>query len=266
MLRALTLCAVAIVPMLGSGDDADRGGVAAPRMVTLQPQLFVYRLAGEFSRDGEPMAPPARWLRLPHAFAIMARQVTAADYRRCVVDRGCATEPLSAGGGDRPVVQVSWHDATAYAAWLSRRLGTAYRLPTDEEWAFAAGSRFRGEPVPGGNDPGQIALKRHDLEAAHDGIVDPTPRTVGSFGTNENGIADMAGNVWEWTNTCLVHQVVGSDETRAAIVNCGVRVVEGRHRTYMVDFVRDPRAGGCSVGKPPSNLGFRLVRESSTWK
>jgi len=43
--------------------------------------------------------------------------------------------------------------------------------------------------------------------------------------------------------------------------NCGVRVVEGRHRTYVTDFIRDARGGGCAFGAPPSNLGFRLVRE-----
>jgi hypothetical protein len=41
--------------------------------------------------------------------------------------------------------------------------------------------------------------------------------------------------------------------------NGGVRVVEGQHRTYVADFIRDARAGGCAVGTPPANLGFRLV-------
>jgi hypothetical protein len=45
--------------------------------------------------------------------------------------------------------------------------------------------------------------------------------------------------------------------------NCGVRVVEGEHRGYVTDFVRDARGGGCAAGKPPSNLGFRLVREDN---
>jgi hypothetical protein len=40
-----------------------------------------------------------------------------------------------------------------------------------------------------------------------------------------------------------------------------VRVVEGRHRTYISDFIRDARAGGCAIGTPPTSLGFRLVRE-----
>jgi hypothetical protein len=43
--------------------------------------------------------------------------------------------------------------------------------------------------------------------------------------------------------------------------NCGVRVIEGRHRSYMTEFIRDPKSGGCAVGTPPDNLGFRLVRE-----
>jgi hypothetical protein len=41
-----------------------------------------------------------------------------------------------------------------------------------------------------------------------------------------------------------------------------VRIAEGQHRSYVTDFVRDARAGGCAAGLPPSNLGFRLVREA----
>src|SRR5262249_15530112 len=57
------------------------------------------------------------------------------------------------------------------------------------------------------------------------------------------------------------HVLDASGEVATTTVNCGIRVVEGRHRTYMPDFIRDARAGGCSVGTPPRNLGFRLVRD-----
>ena len=50
-----------------------------------------------------------------------------------------------------------------------------------------------------------------------------------------------------------------------ATVNCGVRVAEGAHRAYVTDFIRDARAGGCTAGRPPSHLGFRLVREEPSW-
>jgi len=45
--------------------------------------------------------------------------------------------------------------------------------------------------------------------------------------------------------------------------HCGVRVVQGAHRAYMTDFIRDPKTGGCAAGVPPANLGFRLVVEPS---
>ncbi|TKB99534.1 MAG: formylglycine-generating enzyme family protein, partial [Mesorhizobium sp.] len=77
------------------------------------------------------------------------------------------------------------------------------------------------------------------------------------------GVADIAGNVWEWTSTCYSHAIIAIDGKRieSSIDNCGVHVVEGFHRTYMSDFIRDGKSGGCAVGTPPDNLGFRLVRD-----
>jgi formylglycine-generating enzyme required for sulfatase activity len=177
------------------------------------------------------------------------------------------------------VVKVSWRDAEAYATWLSRSTGLAFRLPTDREWAYAAGSRFSIEagPSPDGADPGRRALALYDQDAGRTadrtGRRDPgpfdgsvvsgfgkTPQPIGTFGANEHGLLDVAGNVWEWTDTCFVRTSLDAQGTvEANVVNCGIRLVEGRHRAYMPDFIRDARAGGCSVGTPPSAIGFRLV-------
>ena len=74
----------------------------------------------------------------------------------------------------------------------------------------------------------------------------------------------MAGNVWEWTDTCFVRTTLDALGTvEATVVNCGVRLVEGRHHAYMPDFIRDARAGGCAVGTPPSAIGFRLVLDAA---
>jgi len=73
-------------------------------------------------------------VRPQRAVAIMTYQVTAADYRRCVLDRECPAAAGAGDGDDRPAVEVSWRDAEAYARWPSHRLGARYRLPTDEEW------------------------------------------------------------------------------------------------------------------------------------
>ena len=43
--------------------------------------------------------------------------------------------------------------------------------------------------------------------------------------------------------------------------SCGIYIASGRHRAPLSSFIREPKSGGCSVGTPPDNLGFRLVRE-----
>jgi formylglycine-generating enzyme required for sulfatase activity len=258
------LAAVLAVALAAPGPDMMAGAaIPTPAVVVLQPRPFYYRLAGEFTRDGKPVTAPLRMAQLDRTLTIMAYQVTAADYRRCVLDGACPPTSPVADTSDRPAVKLNWHDASAYAGWLSRRLGATYRLPTDEEWAYAAGSRYRDDAYADtASEPAAQWLRQYELEADRDDALDSALRAIGSFGANENGVFDFAGNVWEWTNTCFVHQTLNGPGVATSTANCGVRVVEGRHRTYMTDFIRDPRTGGCAVGKPPSNLGFRLVRES----
>lgn len=115
------------------------------------------------------------------------------------------------------------------------------------------------------SDPSKRWIARYERESER-GPSDDTPRPFGGFGINENGLLDVGGNVWEWTSTCFVRSVLddaGNIVSRNS--NCGVRIAEGRHRAYVTDFIRDARAGGCAVGIPPSNLGFRLVRERDSW-
>jgi formylglycine-generating enzyme required for sulfatase activity len=239
------------------------GKMVGPEMITLPAGEVTYRPAGDFSRAGKPMNAPPNTVRFAHALQIMKRQVTQAEYWTCVEDGGCPSViSLSPISVDEPMVSVSWRDAEAYAGWLSRRTGKSYRLPTDAEWAFASGCRFHDEGWPDvdGGDPARRWLARYESESAQEPI-DKTPRSIGSFGANENGLLDIAGNVWEWTNTCFARVEVGDvGEQVVTTINCGVRVVEGRHRTYVTDFIRDARSGGCSVGTPPANLGFRLVK------
>lgn len=239
----------------------------AAATVTIAPRDFSYRMAGDFTRAGAVADAPLTQHRLGKSITIMKSQVTAAAYDECVQARAC--RPLTQVQPPRPdvpVVGVSWEDATAYARWLSAKTGEVWRLPTSAEWSFAAGSRARTETIAAeGRDFSERWIAKYEQESERERTADRTPRPIGSFGANENGLFDLAGNVWEWTDTCFTRQAIDAQNKPVgpATVNCGVRLVEGQHRTYVTNFIRDARGGGCSVGAPPTNLGFRLVREDT---
>ena len=235
----------------------------------IPPGELDYYPAGEFLRNGYPAVPPKETVRFDAELIVATRQVSQAEYARCVDDGAC--KPLDRAHRDNaapdlPVVGVSWRDATAYAEWISKKTGEIYRLPTYLEWVHAAGSAYKEDVILDEfdiNNPAQRWLAEYALETQRKTSVDGTLRPFGEFGVNDTGILDMAGNVWEWTDTCHVRQHLESDGGEALKnENCGVRVVAGAHRSYIPDFIRDAKSGACSVGVPPSNLGFRLVRDT----
>jgi formylglycine-generating enzyme required for sulfatase activity len=263
---ALVVAGAAVLGLAGAALRGDRA--AAPAVVALPAGAFAYRLAGDFERDGLPTKGPLVGVAIDEPFDIMANEVSQRDYARCVADAAC---PKLSGAAQTaanlPVVGVSWRDAAAYAAWLSRRAGEDWRLPTDVEWAYAAGERFRDDPIveSASDDYAKRWLERFDQESARADLP-KAPQPFGRFGANSKGVVDLASNVWEWTDACYERRSfdAAGAPTGAVTRNCGVRVIEGGHRMYMSDFIRDGLTGGCSVGQPPTNLGIRLVRHRET--
>ena len=258
---------IELVPVVLEISAQDAGLRERQAIVEVPSGSASYRVNGEFTSASRQASAPLVQVSMSKPLAIMKHQVSSSDYQLCVDDGGCrALDRSVVVAHDRPAVQTSWYDAIAYAAWLSRKTGETYRLPTDEEWAFAAGSKFNDDGIViDQNDPskGWIAVYVREADRAPS---DPGTRSFGSFGTNENGLQDIGGNVWEWTTSCFVRTVL--DDFGKAVSNnsnCGVRIVEGQHRAYLTDFIRDAKAGGCAVGLPPENLGFRLVVDRQTW-
>lgn len=258
---------VAIAGQVGLPLRLTQGDIVTPELVQLPQRSFSYRPAGQYQLNGIPMDAPLLTVGGHPGIEIMKFQVTAADYARCVADGACEkAEPRRRGGGNVPVTGVNFRDAQAYAEWLSDRTGALWRLPTDKEWAFAAGSRLADDALAlddDGSNPAERWLANYEREAARGSDAATVPQAPGSFGVNELGVADLGGNVWEWTATCdsrVTLDAAGAVLSR--VEACGVRILQGAHRTPMSSFVRDGRTGGCSVGAPPDNLGFRLVRET----
>jgi serine/threonine-protein kinase len=92
-----------------------------------------------------------------------------------------------------PVVNVSFDDANAFAAWRSKRDQVTYRLPTEEEWEYAARNGAQSDLYPWGSDWRKNAAV----------LKETTPAPVGSRpeGKNKWGVVDLIGNVWEWTSS-----------------------------------------------------------------
>lgn len=95
---------------------------------------------------------------------------------------------VDSGFENHPVTYVSWYGATAFCNYYG------YRLPTELEWQAVAD--FNGSYTYGCGTTITNAMANCYDSAHLDGTT-----TVGAFGAYGYGVCDMAGNVWEWTNT-----------------------------------------------------------------
>ena len=123
---------------------------------------------------------------------------------------------IPSGQENHPVVYVSWGDAVAFCRWSSQATGQPFRLPTEAEWEKAARGTD-GRIYPWGNQWDKTKLNSRD-----DGPGGPTP--VGHYspgGDSPYGVADMAGNVWEWCANRVLRG--GAFGLGASWVRCAAR-------------------------------------------
>ena len=154
--------------------------------------------------------------------------VTNAEYQAFVRDIGhrlphdWGGEDYPEGKGDYPVVEVSWFDAVAYCQWLSEMTGQTYRLPTEAEWEKAARGTD-GWIYPWGNEWDETKLNSRE-----GGPGGTTP--VGQYspgGDSPYGAADMAGNVWEWTQSVYKDYPYHLEDGREDLEAEGLRMLRG---------------------------------------
>ena len=97
-----------------------------------------------------------------------------------------------------PVVCISWKDTQEYLNWLNKKTQNNYRLPTESEWEYAARAR-RVTAFYWGNE-GDRRFANYQGVAKNDSWPNTAP--VGRYSSNDFGLHDMAGNIWEWTASC----------------------------------------------------------------
>jgi formylglycine-generating enzyme required for sulfatase activity len=219
---------------------------------------------GEFTMGSDrnqisPDERPAHEVTLQN-FAISRYEVTFVEYDRFAEATG---RPLPDdngwGRGKRPVINVNWADASAYARWLSARTGKRYRLPTEAEWEYAAA---------GGSD--SVYWWGYEFETGRANCFDcgsgwdqKSTAPVGRFGPNGFGLHDTAGNVREWVRDCYHGSYTGAplDGSAWEESGCKERVVRGGAYDKPAESMRSTWRGALKADTRLPMIGFRVVQE-----
>jgi len=151
------------------------------------------------SREGQPHEHPRKVV--VEGFLMGAREVSVSEFAVYLDDQQEPGSPLhpqmewdgehirpQSGTTDLPVAHVSLSDAQGYCRWLSGECGVVVRLPTEDEWEYAArgGIRRARYPWGWGGAPGRACYRAASTSSC------------GTYAPNALGLYDVAGNVYEW--------------------------------------------------------------------
>ncbi len=228
-----------------------------PEMVVLPAGSFMMGSAsteaGRLANEG-----PRHAVTFMQPFAMGRREITFAEYDACTIDGGCpgSISDNGWGRGRRPVVNVSWSGAQAYAEWLSKKTGEKYFLPSEAEWEYAA----RANTL--------TAWHTGDLIISDDAnILNQFQQSVpvGSFPANAFGLQDMHGNVSEWTQDCedIGYFGVPTDGSVAVSLKCDSRMVRGGSYESAEADTRSARRVAADHETAAPTIGFRVARALS---
>ena len=216
--------------------------------------------ADSFYLETDKYARPQTKIAIAHAFWMGRYPVTRGQYAQFVAETGYA------GGGNEwkdpgfpqddthPVVNVSALDAEAYAAWLSKKTGSVYRLPSDAEWEYAARAGTVTARYCGDGFADALRYAWVNRQGTASVISQRLP--------NAFQLSDMLGNVWQWTSDCWRYRYDShsSDSAPLKTGDCGSRVTRGGGFGSGSGYIRAGARSYFDRSNHDGDIGFRLAR------
>jgi formylglycine-generating enzyme required for sulfatase activity len=238
-----------------------------PEMIVVPAGTFMMGSPpSERGRDGHEG--PQHSVTIGKPFAVGRFAVTFDEWDACVADGGCnGNEPYDAGWGRgrRPVIDVSWDDANAYVAWLSRKTGKTYRLMSEaeREYVTRAGTTtlfWWGASVSASQANYNGSVVAHARGPKGEDRQKTVP--VDSFQPNAWGLFQVHGNVLEWVEDCYHDSYAGAPSDGSAWVSgdCSFRVVRGGSWGSDPQDIRSASRYWNSPKNVGVALGFRVAR------
>ena len=243
----------------GSSQKSEPGGVLhdcpdCPGLVVVPAGSF------EMGSPNSDYDKPIHHVTFSRPFAIGRFEVTFKEWDKCVEERGCKHRPddRSWGRGSRPVINVSWLDTKEYVAWLTKKTGHVYRLPSEAEWEYAARAGTGG-PYWWGRS---VGARLANCRGCNTGQAERSS-PVGSYKPNAFHLYDTAGNVAEWVEDCWNDDYRGAPTDGSAWVkgNCQLRVLRGGSFDSDATYIQSGVRFRYDYDVPYSANGFRVVRE-----
>ena len=211
---------------------------------------MVYVEGGTFamgSNSGESDEKPVHNVTLD-SYYIGETEITQAQWRAVM-----GSNPSGYTGDNRPVENVSWHDAQEFCKKLSELTGKRYVLPTEAQWEYAArgGNQRKRYTYSGSNNIDEVA--KYDSSGGHSNVKSKKP--------NELGIYDMSGNVWEWCSDWYSSSSYSSSsQINPQGPNSGsYRVLRGGSWYGYASDCRVALRGFSNPSRTKSYFGFRVV-------
>lgn len=273
-MRSVGFASLALVLLTACGSGSSSGSGSEPstfRDCEGCPTLVVIPPLDEKTWGNHiryPKAPATRRTEKIERYSITETPITFEQWEwyRCSAFGACRYRPedFGWGRGERPIIYKTWNDIAKFISWLNEHTGQTYRLPSEEEWEFAARAGVHTEFSTGdcistdyANFAGTIPFNNCET-----GVWRQQTTPVKSFSPNEWGIYGVHGNVWELVDECWSDRTVSLSSEINGNSGSGCEFGTGRGGAWTSDqsSVGFSARTMINLHSPSDTVGFRLVR------